>query len=339
VPVFFGTNRARKDDPKRLSYGANRTSRLELGRAIVTVPKEHQVPNLERPWSIRIPFFDIKLYEQAEDPKKHFTIKEIGALSEEQWLVFVKERLQLASRFKDHAFVFVHGYDNDFDYAVYRTAQIAYDLNFDAAPFMYSWPSGGGVSSYVYDRESAEGSEPHLKAFMELVINKTGAKHVSVIAHSMGNIPLLRVLNQLRPALPAGVQLNQIIMAAPDVDKNLFETLARDLASISKGVTLYASSNDRAMSASRQVAGGVPRAGDVPPEGPLIMKGIDTIDITASSTDWLALNHSTYAERSALIKDITALIETGQRPPEVRFPVLQRQQTPNGDYWRVPPGQ
>ncbi len=333
VPVFYGTNRNRADAAKRINYGAERAGRLELGRAIVTVPKNHQVPNVERPWSIRVPFFDIKIYEQAEDPKLHFTIKEIGALTQEQFLAFVRERLAASAKFKDHAFVFIHGYNNGFDYAIYRTAQIAYDLDFDGAPFMYSWPSGGGVASYGYDRESAEGAEPHLKEFMDLVVKQSGATQVSVIAHSMGNLPLLRVLNQIKPSLPAGVQLNQIIMAAPDVDRNLFETLARDLKAISRGVTMYVSSNDRAMDASRRVAGGVPRAGDVPPDGPLVMPDIDTIDVTATSTDWLALNHSTYAERSALIADIAQLIRTGERPPEKRTQALERKPSAKGDYW------
>ena len=80
----------------------------------------------------------------------------------------------------------------------------------------------------------------------------------------------------------------------------------------------------------------MPRAGDVPPDGPVVMAGIDTIDITATSTDWIALNHSTYAERAALLDDIALLMRTGERPPEKRLPVLIRQSTPKGDYWRYP---
>ena len=49
----------------------------------------------------------------------------------------------------------VHGYNNGFDDALYRTAQVAYDLKFDGAPFLYSWPSGSGITSYPYDRDSA----------------------------------------------------------------------------------------------------------------------------------------------------------------------------------------
>ena len=130
----------------------------------MTVPRIHQVPKIERPFAIRIPYFDVTIYEEAEDPEKHFTLQEIKSLSKEDFLRLVRKRLATSSTFKDHALVFVHGYDTSFDNALYRTAQIAYDLKFDGAPFLYSWPSGGAVASYAYDRESAEDSEPYLRA-------------------------------------------------------------------------------------------------------------------------------------------------------------------------------
>ena len=39
VPVFYGTDRAEEPNPKRVSYSSDRGHRLELGRALVTVPK------------------------------------------------------------------------------------------------------------------------------------------------------------------------------------------------------------------------------------------------------------------------------------------------------------
>jgi esterase/lipase superfamily enzyme len=335
VPVFYGTDRVRKDDPKRIAYTSDRARRLELGRALVTVPKAHQVPNIERPFAIRL--FNVTIYEQAEDPKQHFTIRELKALARDDFLALVRERVGGGRSFKDQAIVFVHGYNTAFDYALYRSAQMAYDLKFDGASFLYSWPSGGGVAGYGYDRESATQTEPYLKEFLSLVLKDSGAKSVSVIAHSMGNLPLLNVLRDLGPALPPDVRLNEIILAAPDVDRDVFAYLATNIQQYGRGVTLYCSANDRAMAASRRVAGGVPRAGDVPADGPIVISGIDTIDVTQTSTDVLALNHSSYAEKSALLNDIGLLLQTGERPPEKRIPILQKISTPKGDYfWRYP---
>ena len=337
VPVFFGTDRTIEPDPKRLQFGADRGHKLQLGQALITVPDAHKVPNIERPWSLEIPYFRVKVYEETEDPKEHFTIQDISSLTKEQLLVLVKDRLASSKAFKDHAFVFVHGFNTSFDAGLYRTAQIAYDMKFDGAPFVYSWPSGGKVASYTYDRGSAEQAEPHLTGFLKLVIKESGAKSISLIAHSMGNELLLRVLEQMRSAAPKGVVISQVILAAPDVDRDKFDNIARQIASFAKGVTLYAASNDRALNYSARFWGGVPRAGDVPASGPLIVPGIDTIDVTAVSTDGLGLNHSGYAENKTLLNDIALLIQTGERPPDKRIPILKRIDTEAGAFWRYPP--
>ena len=56
-----------------------------------------------------------------------------------------QKRLDAASVFPKQVFVFVHGFNVSFENALRRTAQIAYDLNFDGAPFLFSWPSGDGM--------------------------------------------------------------------------------------------------------------------------------------------------------------------------------------------------
>ena len=336
VPIFFGTDRYRTDTATRVAYDWKRGRRLELGRALVTVPKKHEVPMVERPWAIKIPYLEITLYEEDEDPKEHFTLKDIKVLTKEEFLAKVREKLAASERFKDHALVFVHGYKTKFDNAIYRTAQIAYDLKFDGATFLYSWPSGGTLQGYTYDRESAAQAEPYLRDFLELVRDDTGAKKLSVIAHSMGNQPLLRVLQDLKRSLPEGVLISQLILAAPDVDRDSFENIVSSIKGIAEGITLYAAANDTALQVSRQVNGGVPRAGDVPEGGPIVIEGIDTIDATATSMDSVGINHSGYAENNALLTDIGKLIGQGVRPPEVRLPTLERVETAKGAYWRYP---
>lgn len=336
VPVFYGTDRKRTNTTTRVLYDWQRGRRLELGRALVTIPKKHEVPMVERPWALKIPYLEITLYEEAENPKEHFTLKDIKALTKAEFLELVGKKLEASERFKDHALVFVHGYKTKFDNAVFRTAQIAYDLKFDGASFLYSWPSGGTLQGYTYDRESAAQAEPYLRKFLKLVSDETGAKKLSVIAHSMGNQPLLRVLQDLKRSLPEGVLISQLILAAPDVDRDNFENIVTSIKGIAEGITLYAAANDTALQVSRQVNGGVPRAGDVPEGGPIVIDGIDTIDATATSMDSVGINHSGYAENNALLQDIGKLIDQGVRPPGVRLPTLERVETSKGAYWRYP---
>jgi esterase/lipase superfamily enzyme len=338
VPVFYGTDRVRQQAGANAIYGSERARRLELGRALVTVPKAHQLPHIERPWAYRLPFTQIVLHSQPEDPRQHFTLKDVRPLSRDEFLQLIAERLNGSSNYKDHALIFVHGFNTSFEYALYRTAQIAYDIKFDGVPLLYSWPSKGAltVHDYSHDRESAGQAEPYLREFLELVARETGAKSVSIIAHSMGNQLLLPALRDLRRMAPSDVAISQVVLAAPDVDRDAFENIARELAGVSRGVTMLAAGNDLALDISRRFWGGVPRAGDVPPEGPLVTEGIDTIDITAVSTKMFALNHSGYADTNALLSDIQLLIQTGERPPDKRIPILERIKTAKGDYWRYP---
>ena len=171
-----------------------------------------------------------------------------------------------------------------------------------------------------------------MRAFLDLVIKQSGAKSVSIIAHSMGNQPLMDVLKDMRNAAPE-VAINEVILAAPDVDADNFANVAQRIEGIARGVTLYAAANDRALIVSRNFWQN-PRAGDVTASGPLIVPGIETIDVTAASTDSFALNHSGYAENNELLQDIGKLILSGLRPPDQRLPALKRMSSPKGDHWR-----
>lgn len=338
MPVYYGTDRNAETTGNRLSYGSDRARRLELGRALVTVPKIHEVPNVERPWVYRLPFTRIILFEEREDPARHFTLREVKAMTPAELAQAVRDRLGASQDFKDQALVFLHGFNNSFEGALFRTAQVAYDLKFDGAPFLYSWPSKGtlGLQDYSYDRESSGQAEPYLRQFLEFVTRETGAKAINIIAHSMGNQLLLNVLRDLKRSAPGDVRIGQVILAAPDVDRDTFEFIAREIAGIGQGMTILAASNDRALEASKRFWGGVPRAGDVPSQGPVVVAGIDTIDITALSTEMLSLNHNGYAQKHQLIDDMRMLLKSGTRPPSSRVPTLERVTTDKGAFWRYP---
>jgi esterase/lipase superfamily enzyme len=242
--------------------------------------------------------------------------------------------------FKGHAFIFVHGYNVSFENALYRTAQIAYDLGFTGVPLLYSWPSGGGLTDYLYDEESSRFSEDYLRDFVELVLTQSGAEHVHLIAHSIGNAPLLRVLAKLARDRIQTPTLDQIILAAPDIAEEEFTKIASLMRSsnvkIGNGVTLYASASDKALDFASKARRGTLRAGQVGPSGPVIvLAGIDTIDATATSLDALSFNHSAYAESREVINDVIGILK-GKRPPNDRTPILRPRLKGQDTYWVFP---
>jgi esterase/lipase superfamily enzyme len=128
----------------------------------------------------------------------------------------------------------------------------------------------------------------------------------------------------------------QLVMAAPDVDYDTFKQLAPKVRRITQGMTLYASSADKAMGASRALAK-VPRAGDVTSAGPLILPDIDTIDVTPVGQELFGLNHDTFATGRTVLSDVSRIVLDGLRPPDARLPV-EIQPMPDGvlppKFWR-----
>lgn len=316
-----------------------RGSKLTTGAAIVTIPNTaRQVGTIPRPRQYT--FLDPRYYRETESPAKHFTIASLRVLDAAELVARANSLIDKSQRFKDQALVFVHGYNTSFDDALYRTSQIAHDLEFDGLAAMYSWPSRGTYVDYSYDLNSAARSQSYLIAFLERIARETRVKRIHIIAHSMGNRPLIEALRAVQQNAKSDVRskIGQVVFAAPDVDRDLFTEITSKLE-IGLGRTLYASNEDKALILSRQ-ADGVPRAGDVPPGGPVILNGLDTIDISSASTKaLLATNHSNYAERSHILKDIQLLIDTGTRPPDARFPLYQVAEARGGRYWRYVPNQ
>lgn len=341
VTVFWGTNRKITQSSAatltKAAFGADNAKRLSTGLAHVTIPKVgRDAGTIQRPNSYTL--LGVTVYTESEDPARHFTIGDLQILDTASFAGAAEGARERSRRFKHEAFVFVHGYNTDFEASLFRTAQLAYDMEFDGVPYVFSWPSKGELASYLYDRDAADSSQRYLLEFLDLIARETKVSHIHLIAHSMGTRLLTETLKtvsaQRSPALHSKVR--QIVLAAPDIDAQVFEEIARGITGIGEGTTLYASSNDQALVTSRKAAMGRPRAGEITSLGPTIAPGIDSIDITdAGFTSLWNLNHTTFAEKSHILKDLQLLIENGTRPPDRRFPVYKRREASNGSaYWQ-----
>jgi esterase/lipase superfamily enzyme len=145
---------------------------------------------------------------------------------------------------------------------------------------------------------------------------------------------MARTLTTLSATDRAGIKLGQVIFAAPDVDVEEFEKAARLIIPMAKGISLYISANDLAIRASRLLHRDSPRAGDVSHEDPLIITGIDTLDISSVDTAALGTTHAAYAESRELVNDIGLLMRKGERPPDIRNINYKLHTNRKGIYWR-----
>ncbi|HEU5041034.1 MAG TPA: alpha/beta fold hydrolase, partial [Gemmatimonadales bacterium] len=225
------------------------------------------------------------------------------------------------------ALVFIHGYNVTFHDAALRTAQLTYDLGFDGAPILYSWPSRGSLFHYASDREAAEWSAAHLRGFLDSIVAITGARKLHVIAHSMGNRALTLAL-QRGPA--SDTLFSNLVLAAPDVDADLFaQQIASAIRPLTQRLTVYMSSKDKALRLSRWLSTHR-RLGEAT-SPMLVVKSVDTIDASELDTD--LLGHGYIASNRDVIDDLVLLVSEKRSPPRTR---LRRSSFNGQTYWLLP---
>ena len=321
VEVDFATDRTRTGTRGAEILFSGKRGDLLFGQAIVTIPFTHRPGIVEAPawWDIRGP-------SSARD----FTIEHETVLTGNAWESALQAAAARSGR--NAVLLFVHGYKNGFDDALFRTAQIAYDVHFRGAVAMFSWPSNNNLAQYPADYNNAEWSLPDFEAAMKRVIAATHSSEIYIIAHSMGNQVVTRGLMELARQDPSvRGRVRELILAAPDVDASTFKrSIAPYLSEAAQRTTLYASSRDYALAASRHLQGYV-RAGDTS-QGVTVVPPVETIDASLANVD--LLGHSYVADSPSVLGDVAAVINEHLSP-------LQRKLVPRhdaaGNYWVYQP--
>jgi len=323
VRVFFGTNRKQTGNKKPDKFFAAERGELSLGSVDVSIPHDHRMGKLEGPAWLKLQF--------RQDPAKHIVLLSLQVLARAEFIQSLQESFRQGP--SKEALLFVHGYNVRFKDACRRTAQIAYDLKFKGVPIAYSWPSEGKFGLYTVDETNVTWSVPHFQKFLNLVLSETGAEVVHVIAHSMGNRALVEALRRFQARdLPIGsARLTQVIFAAPDIDADTFQDLAEEFCQKAARLTLYASSKDIALRASKRFHK-YSRAGDSG-EDLVLLDGVDTIDATTVDTG--LMGHSYIGDNETILSDVYDLLRDGS-PPTRRFR-LHRRERSGREYWMFQP--
>ncbi len=215
------------------------------------------------------------------------------------------------------ALVFIHGFNTKFEDSVYRFAQIVQDAGIQSAPILVTWRSRGSLLAYGYDRESTNYTRNALENLFQYLATDPEVKEVSILAHSMGNWLKLEALRQMairNDGLPT--KFKNVMLAAPDVDVDVFRSQIVDMGDPHPQFTLFVSRDDKALAVSRRVWGDVARLGSIDPETApykeeLAQAEIRVIDLTkVKSGD--SLNHGKFAESPEIVRMIGARISDGQ---------------------------
>lgn len=323
VRVWFGTDRNDTgSDVPRERFGDDRGEAIRYGTVEVSIPPGHVKGELESPLVLR---------ERFETPEKHVVLLRVDVEEASRYWAGLRQRLADGKR---NVLVFVHGYNTSFEDAARRTAQIAWDVEFPGVPMFYSWPSRGSVAKYPHDETNVEWAQSNLRGFLRDIALNLNAEGIYLVAHSMGNRALARAFIDVGRELPADklALFREVILTAPDIDADVFRRdIAPQLVAIGTSVTLYASSKDRALKASRAVHG-KPRAGDS--GGDLVVvRGMETVDASDIDTSVIGLGHAYVAESRPVLQDLFWLITDHKRAAQ-RFGLETLRNASGEIYWK-----
>lgn len=286
VPVYIATNRALQDNPS-LPFGSQRSSQLNFALVNIGIPPAHKKGLIEK-------------NSKKPDPARHFAAVGFELYNTQQnFKHALNKALARKTGRKKEIFLFIHGYNNNFAESTFRAAQIAYDYKLDVVTVHYAWPSGGALGLYVYDRDSSVFARDSLANFLQL-ISETNATDITVAAHSMGSYVTLEAMRTLSLKGKQRVidRISTLLMAAPDVDVDVFEQQLRDIRRLPKATAVQVSKKDRALTISRRITGGHPRVGDGSSITLLRHNGIVVFDM--SNVD--GGTHSVFASSPTLMK-------------------------------------
>lgn len=326
VKVFYATDRAplgMKGGRPEFSSERNKDPQpLQYGYVNVSIPPNHKEgENEQQPWYVR-PFVGPR-------PTNYVELLDGKVLS----------RTELMASLSGHGntgnsvLLFIHGYNNTFEEAATRTALLGWDVSFPGHLMFFSWPSKGKTEAYTVDATTEEWAVADLVSVLEDLDKTAGTDHITIIAHSMGNQVLSKALvavDRLDPTFYKKV--SRIIMAAPDVDADVFERLYAWLYLKAPATTLYVSSRDYAMLSSETVNGGR-RLGDFR-AGPVVLPSIETVDASAVKMDFVG--HAYISDSPTVLNDVRVMVHQGTAAadrPHMKSAVNAAQQT----YWQLLP--
>ncbi|MGT2460279.1 alpha/beta hydrolase (plasmid) [Cupriavidus basilensis] len=298
-PVSFGTTR-KPTVAGGTAFSNQRDATLHYGTVSVNVPTNHRTGSLGS-WLGTVTNLDPEL-----------TVRDIRlARSEAEFLARASAELAtVTGPENNYILVFIHGYNNSFTDAALRAAQLGVDLGVPSNNmFLFSWAANSDTLKYTHDEATIDASEVHLRAFLNTVSRVASGRKIHIIAHSMGNRALLRVIAASVANAPDERQtrFGQIILAAADVDRDVFAQNAQNYLRVADRTTIYLSPYDYAVEASSLVHK-YPRVGRG--EKPQVtIPGIDSV-VSKIKVDFPA--HAYFAETRPILTDVKNLILRNQ---------------------------
>jgi esterase/lipase superfamily enzyme len=312
VALLAATTRARSTTDEGEMFNGERAEAVSYASIVVSIPPDsaREVGKIQWPASTR------------GDPKQNFVTVSANYIERPTFTAAIANSVKPVHKGK--VLVFVHGFNNRFDDAVYRLAQIVHDSRVPALPILFTWPSRGEskLRAYTYDRESANYSRDALEELLDQLNRNPNVTEVNVLAHSMGNWVTLEALRAryIRPVRVAD-KVKNVMLVAPDVDVDVFRTQIHRMGTQRPRFFLFVSQDDKALALSKAIWGGEPRLGEVDPtqdpyRGEFARDRIEVFDLTSLKRAGDNAHSRAFEDVTSVVGMIKQRLGTGQQISE-----------------------
>lgn len=259
VEVLAITNRVPASDG---AFGAVRAGSLSYELYSVSVPPGSDTT-------------EIAYAGSRPDPTREFLVLSRTALTKAQFLANVARKKTPAGA----AGLYVHGYNQTYQEALFRLAQVSADAGAEGPVVLFSWPSEASLFGYVGDRDSSIASRDDLASVISLLTKEARLSQLVVIGHSMGAFLVMETVRQLKLQRFDLGRLG-IALAAPDIDPEVFKTQLQAIGKTKPPILVMVSRKDRALAISSQLSGNRPRVGLMDVNDPMVQAFVEQFGIT-----------------------------------------------------------
>ncbi len=231
----------------------------------------------------------------------------------------------------DALFVYVHGYAESFGKSCRRAALMTDQLKLNGRLLLFTWPANSSFLTYAPDVADLEWSLGHIKQLLIDLASTYGARRINVIAHSLGTRGVVDALASLDREAIGAKRFGELILIAPDVDRDRFAQQIPALGTVVTSITVFVSDADRPLGISRTVNDSprLGRADDVS----MGLDGVDIVDVSTTGRGTFS-GHLYHLYNSAVAEELRRLVGTAADDEPAGF---RREATNAAGYWRLVP--
>jgi esterase/lipase superfamily enzyme len=336
---FFVTNRKKSGDDETLEnrFGNEREEALKFGLFDTRVEPSVGLGM----------FINPSEWFQTEE----IVVKNMEMLQQEDFVAQLRELVEKSPR--RSLLIVIHGFRERFPSALRKTSFVGHILDINSPVMVFDWPGdqGSSLRGYRNARTVATDSGAELAKTIELIVRDIKPDKLWIIANSMGGqvvADAFSILYANPEFADAGIEIEDVVLTAPDVSHEEFDNqFKREITSLTRNLTVYVSSNDRALVMSRIVNLGDTRRGestlsaDMLDEAARIAELVDPDSELVTLVDVTPVNrtrnfHNFSLETPEFFDDLFMRL-TNEQTPFARK--LYRLETPEGaSYWVISPG-